>query len=536
MSMDRDGFVGALRRQWWIVVVAFVLGFLVGAIPSPKRASDTATSYEATHTLLLTSNDPSGTVVSDTLNLNELQLLSTAGEVPKTVAAALGEPNSAVLVSQIQVSLDGNTNSLTISARATSADRAVAIADTFADELSKFVTTRQDDVREQRLTAASERLVTLQADVESLSKQVAQHPDDRILVAKLDAATRRYSSNFEEYDTLQGQPRVISLVTLESAQAVPVKSSGLRAPRSRGTRGLFLGIVAGALGLAAIFLLGVLDPRIRRRTQAEAILGVEARLTIPGAPRTTERRIAVRRDRHDPVADSYRALRSVLRLAHGRRADQSGAPVTLVLSAGAGDGKTTATGNLAAAFVESGSRTVAVNADFRRPTLAALLDADNLASVAPEALPDMPLVVSASVTGLRVYDERLPNDDASPSELARKVVRTLPWLTSHYEDVVIDSAPVASAAEVLELLPIADSIIVVVRLGHTRIESAVRTAETLRALGVEDFMLVIIGGAGRTGEAYEYGAEGIGSVANRTVAGDALRKLRDRTTQSRRPS
>jgi Mrp family chromosome partitioning ATPase len=205
-----------------------------------------------------------------------------------------------------------------------------------------------------------------------------------------------------------------------------------------------------------------------------------------------------------------------------------------VLSAGSGDGKTTATGNLAAAFVESGSRTVAVNADFRRPTLAALLEADNLAGVAPEALPDMPLVVSGSVTGLRVYDECLPNDDASPSELARKVVRTMPWLTSHYEDVVVDSAPVASAAEILELLPVADNIIVIVRLGHTRIESAVRTAETLRALGVEDFMLVVIGGGGRGDDAYEYGAGGLGSVAGRTIAGESLRKLRDRATQNRR--
>ena len=45
------------------------------------------------------------------------------------------------------------------------------------------------------------------------------------------------------------------------------------------------------------------------------------------------------------------------------------------------------------------------------------------------------------------------------------------------------------------MLPHADTIVVVVRLGHTRIDSAAKTAETLRALGITQFLLVVIGGA-----------------------------------------
>jgi len=528
--MERDSFVGALRRQWWVIVVAFVAGFAIGAIPSPKKASDAVSSYEATHTMLISSNDPSGSVVSDTLNLNEIQLLSTAGQVPKKVAARLSEPNAALLVSQIQANLDGSNNSFTISARATTAERAELVADTFADELSKFIVTRQDEVREQRLTAATERLDTLQNDVRELSIQIARNPDDRIIQAKLDAATRRYSTVFEEFDTLQGQPRTISLVTLESAEAVPVNQRGLRAPRSRVTRGLFLGIVGVVLGSGLVLLLGFLDPRIRRREQAESIFGVRAQLTIPSSVRVGERLVAVRRDRHDPVADSYRALRSVLSLANSDRSDRSIAPITLLLSAGSGDGKTTATANLAAAYTETGARTVAVNTDFRRPSLARLLGAGD--NPAPEALPDMPLMLSNSVSGLRVYDERLTDAEASPSELARKVVRTLPWLTANYEEVVVDSAPVALAAEILELLPVADTIVVLIRLGHTKIEAAARTAETLRALGVKDYLLVVIGGPGRQDDAYYYGSTGETAAFDRGrgLASEALRGLKARAS------
>lgn len=527
-DVDRDSIAGALRRQWWIVVAAFAIGLLIGAVPAPKKTTDASVVYEATHTMMLSSNDPSGSIVSDTINVNEIQLLAVAGQVPRNVANRLGASNAALLVTQMRVELDGSTNSFTYTARARTAERAVELADTFAEELAKYITTRQDDVREQRLTSASERMAVLQQDVQDLSKQLALSPDDRILQAKLDATTRRYSTVFEEYDTLQGQPRMITLVTLEPAEAIPVSSQGFRAPRSRLTRGLFLGIAGSVLGVGLVLLLNLLDPRIRRRSQAEAILGVRAQLTIPLSSRIGDRLLAVRRDRNDPVADAYRALRSIVNLSNSDREDTSKAPITLVLSSGSGDGKTTAAANLAAAYIETGARTVAVNTDFRRPALAGTLAADSLSAVAPEALPNMPLVVSSNVSGLRVYDERLVDDDAPPSELARKVVRTLPWLRNHYEEVVVDSAPVALAAEILELLPVADTIILLVRLGHTRIEAANRTADTLRALGVSNILLVVVGGPTRHDDAYYYGSEGARDTfrAGRSAAGQALRRLR----------
>jgi len=510
------------------VVAGFVIGLLIGVVPAPKKSTGASVTYEATHTMMLSSNDPSGQIISDTINVNEIQLLAVAGQVPRNVATRLGESNAAILVMQLEVNLDGSTNSFTYTARARTAERAVALADTFAEELAKYITARQDELREQRITAASERLAVLQVDVQDLSKQLAVSPDDRILQAKLDATTRRYSRVFEEYDTLQGQPRLITLVTLEAAEAVPVSSQGFKAPRSRLTRGLFLGVAGAVLGTGLVLLLNLLDPRIRRRSQAEAILGVRAQLTIPMSARLGDRLLAVRRDRNDPVADSYRALRSIINLSNNDRQDLATAPITLVLSAGSGDGKTTATANLAAAYIETGARTVAVNTDFRRPTLASTLAADELSSVAPEALPNMPLVVSGNVAGLRVYDERLVDDDASPSELARKVVRTLPWLRTHYEEIVVDSAPVALAAEILELLPTADTVIVIVRLGHTRIEAANRTADTLRALGVTNFLLVVVGGPTRHDDAYYYGAESERESfrLGRGAAGQALRRLR----------
>jgi Mrp family chromosome partitioning ATPase len=526
--MQRDTFLGALKRRWWVVAAAFLIGIVAGAAPSPSKARDVAQAYEATHTLLLTSNDPSGAIISDTLNLSEVELYASAGEVPRRVAAELGIANAAQLSLQVDTELDGSNGSLAISTRQSTAARAEDIVDAFAKELSDFIAVRQDEVREQRLNAATSRVVELKAKVTELAAKLAQSPTDPLVQAELDAATRQYGTAFETAELLSGEPRTITLVTLQPAEAVAVQTEGFQAPRSRTSRGLLLGVVGAILGGGLVLLLNLVDPRIRRRSQAEAIFGTRAQLTIPSSMRLGERTIWVRRDRNDAIGNAYRALRSVLALAHHDRADTSRAPITLVLSSGPGDGKTTATVNLAAAFAETGARTVAVNTDFRRPSLSGALEALGGAVHAAEAPVRLPIVISQAVPELRVYDERAVDTEAVPGELARRVTRNLANLTEMYDEVLLDSPPISLAAEVFEFLPVADTIVVLVRLGHTRLETATKAAETLRALGIDDFLLVIVGGASQEDGAYYYGTGGTASAAQRgrDFAIERLRRLR----------
>ena len=81
------------------------------------------------------------------------------------------------------------------------------------------------------------------------------------------------------------------------------------------------------------------------------------------------------------AAEGYRAVRSAvlfeLALAEQQELAISGqapgpreqAIVLMVVSGAAGEGKTTTTANLAAAFAEAGSSVLAINGDFRRPAL-----------------------------------------------------------------------------------------------------------------------------------------------------------------------
>jgi Mrp family chromosome partitioning ATPase len=186
---------------------------------------------------------------------------------------------------------------------------------------------------------------------------------------------------------------------------------------------------------------------------------------------------------------------------------QKRAHITLVVSACAGDGKTTVTANLAAAMVEAGKRVVAVNSDFRRPMLSKQL-IDNPVSL-PFALEDLAtvpirqLLQRTQVTNLVMLD--LAGVQGSPGGLARATARLLPEVASLCDEIVIDSSPVGVTAEVLDLLPIADTVVVVMRLDHTVASPAERTMEMLRSLAEAPLLLTLVGDAGDRSPYYEYG-------------------------------
>jgi len=175
----------------------------------------------------------------------------------------------------------------------------------------------------------------------------------------------------------------LAATTLESAQAIAITNTqgGITAPRSRRSRGT-LGAIVGALGgLAVAVLLTKADRRLRTREQIEQALDLQAQVAIQRVADPDASQVVVVPDRHDALSDSFRTLRSVIGFVEsGTPRTDNRAPIVLVVSASSGDGKTTITSNLAAAFVETGARTIAVNADFRRPTLTKRLTGERASS------------------------------------------------------------------------------------------------------------------------------------------------------------
>jgi succinoglycan biosynthesis transport protein ExoP len=208
------------------------------------------------------------------------------------------------------------------------------------------------------------------------------------------------------------------------------------------------------------------------------------------------------------LSESLRRLHATLQLQNVNAHDRTGGPRTILfVSADAGDGKSTVAAGLALVQREAGLRVAVIEADFRRPVLAKLLDvggAHGLAEVLAGTLPRdsamqqvervnpaidvasvgshaggvATIVESSDVGSLSV----LVGGTASnpPALLARPAMtELLRSLSEEYDHVLIDAPPPLAVSDVLPLLGIVDGIVIVARAGHTREVSARRLMQLL---------------------------------------------------------
>lgn len=505
--MESSEYLQALKRRWPIVVIcalaAAVLAFVL--TPAPKQRVSVvpaASQYRAENTMLV--RNPGGVV--GTIGFNQVPLFATTGEVPRRAAEKLGYTGPpAALASQVEVKIDAQTGTLTVSTQDSDPDVAVARADVFADELVAYLTEQQDLVRTSRLQTLLAQLTDLENNKNEVKARIAVDPTNELLQAQSDAIVRSYGATYEQYRaiTLLGVEGV-GLTTLERAQPVPVDTPGgsvIRAPQSRASR-VPLAAVAGAmLGLGIVFLIERLDGRVRSRRRAEQAYGAPVVAELPSFARALRgHRLLVSPQSRSVVAEAYRTLRaSVTFLAQANPGEGSQVGVILVTSASSGEGKTTTAANLAAAFAETGKSVVVVNADFRKPSLAKFLPGVRRPSI-PEDLSDLQslrpesLLAETGVAGLRLLD--LARAGANPGDLARITVRCVEALRTSVDVIVIDTSPLSLTAEALEFVPDATVGLLMARVGRTSVAQATRAAELMR-FGDASQVAVVLTDAGR---------------------------------------
>lgn len=508
--MNNTSPLGAIRRRWWVIVLLAITGGVLGGLPNTERVEDSVLTktFSATHTMLVNNTDS----LSDSrVSPSQVSLFATVGDVPQRVADAIDYAgNAAELANEISIQFDGSTGALTFTTEQDSAGRAELIADTFAVITNAYLLERQSDLYQQQVATSSGRLAELDEELTTLGSRLAASPDDAALKAERDAISREYGTAFEQNRSLLQSAPALGFTTLQSAQAVEVTSShggGISAPTSRRVRSL-MGLVAGAsVGVGIALLLGRVDRKIRTREQAEEVLGIRARVSVPKVADNNQGGLVAVTGRHDQLSDSYRTLRNVVSFVQSGLEPLDRAPVTLVVSPGPGDGKTALAANLAAAFVETGDHTIIVNTDYRRPRLVNAVRKD---PVAPhpfeyedlERVEPAMLLFDTDLSDMQLLD--LCTIDATPGELARAAARLTPGLAGLADQVVIDSSPVGATAEVLDLVPYADAIVIVVKVGYTRIEAATRTISVLRDLTTAPILLALTGTKQARASYYDY--------------------------------
>ena len=534
--MEPIEYARALIRRWPIIAVCALIGALfafVGTDPEPEPIRET---YRATHTLLSSSSTQFGSQFGSqsligTITFAQVPVFATTGEVPRLAAEELGYAGPpAALAAELTVLDDAQTGTLRFTTEQEDPDDAVRIADAFADETVRYLSLRQEELRQDRLSKSLADVGRLEAEIRELddeiSTQIAEgsiglepgdpRPQaDSITQAQRDTAVREYNSAYESYRSLAENDGSsdINLTTLERAQPVPVGTGGFTPPRTRSTRVPIAAAIGALFGAGLALLVERLDSKIRDRRKAEEAFGATVVAELPSLTRKQRAaRIVVGAEQHSGAAEAFRSLRtSVTFMTSGGQptAHDDRVGVIVVTSPSPAEGKTTTAVNLVAAFAETGRRSVIVNADFRRPIASGFVLDERpplpagIAGI--ERLDPEAFLTRTSVPGVELLD--LSPLGASPGDLTRATYRLVDALRTRVDVIVIDTPPLAVTTEALEFVPLADVVVLMGRVGRTSTASAQRAGELVRFGGAAHLAIALAdsgSGRGRRNSYYDY--------------------------------
>lgn len=373
----------------------------------------------------------------------------------------------------------------------------------------------QSSVIADSLAVLEKRVPVVQAAEQSIRGEISKL-QDRV------QALNRISSDYAALerdvatDTALQQSvlkRIKELDLTKQIDNVPISISEIAAdPKGPSgpnrTRYILQGAMAGlALGIGLVYLLQTIDGSIRTVDEAEDRLQIPVLGAISidaGSQGQTFPRLVMVDEAHGLTAEGFRSLRASTAMI-GRASDIK---VRLVTSALPGEGKSFCTLNYAASLAQLGQRVVLVDLDLRRPTIGKRLQMN----------PDDPGVSSfllgqksfaeiqhpTRVPGLTVIPAgpRIPN----PAEqLAGSHTRELfEALTSAFDVVVVDTAPVNSVADTISLLPFAKIVLLVIRAAKTPERAVFRAISEMRRVGAQIDGLVLNQLPKRGGYGYYY--------------------------------
>jgi capsular exopolysaccharide synthesis family protein len=181
--------------------------------------------------------------------------------------------------------------------------------------------------------------------------------------------------------------------------------------------------------------------------------------TLPGT--LAESRLVVLAAPDSPAAEQFRVLHQQLVRLAARRPLR----VIAVTSAGRGEGRTTTAANLALAAAQEGRSTLLVEADLRRPAIAALFGLAPRAGLAE--LLDGGAELGQAVARLGPLSILCAGDARDDTSRSPRAPVLMEQLRGAYDLVVLDAPPAMAFSDGDRLAAAADGALLVVRAGST---------------------------------------------------------------------
>jgi polysaccharide biosynthesis transport protein len=358
----------------------------------------------------------------------------------------------------------GQSNLVAIQATASSARRAQVLANEFAHQV---VVTRSAALR----TAVANVLPGLKAQLATVP------PADRTGVGSL-------GDQVQQLEQMQagGDPTI----TFASPATLP---SGPSSPKTK--LALLAGLIGGLIiGIGAAFAFDAFDPRLRREQQLRELFDLPVLARMPREPLRREQPL-LPGDLSFGATEAFRTLRAMVTSRGSPRA-------VLVTGSSTAEGKTTTAINLAAALAQGGSHVILIEADLRRPSIAAalqitpktgtedvLVNTGELDEALTPVSTDDALV---AVLPVRRSSEHLA--DRLTFAAARRLIGRAKELADF---VVVDAPPLTAVIDALPFAEAVDDILIVARIGSSNLNRLSQLNELLLDQGTAPTGFVVVG-------------------------------------------
>lgn len=248
-------------------------------------------------------------------------------------------------------------------------------------------------------------------------------------------------------------------------------------------------LVGLLLGVIFVLLLDHLEDRVTGIADVELRLRMKVLAVLPHIRRARREQLALlcAENRFSHFAEVFAGLRMLLH-SHGYAGFSK---VVLIVSTQPGEGKTSASSNLALSCAQSGERTVLIDCDLRRPRIARVYGKGRkdfesmlhgLRKDDPEVFGRLP--VPSGEPNLDLVCSR-PSADINPANLlsANVMAQFIDWARQHYDRVIIDSAPFGLVSDAVALSTLADGIILMCCPGRTRFRPLAHAIRHLSEVG-----------------------------------------------------
>lgn len=256
---------------------------------------------------------------------------------------------------------------------------------------------------------------------------------------------------------------------------------------------LIIGLVlGGGLGLGFVFLLAVLDDKVKSAFDIETSLGIPLIGIVPRITnvddQTKAKVVLDGIDRH--TVEAFRGIHSTLKLNE----ESKNAKVILTTSTIPSEGKTFVSTNMAITLAQHGEKVIVVDGDLRMPNVAKSLALGRrqgiLQYLAGEAELD-DVILKGYADNLDVLTTGSRSKSPTQALGSQGFANMIHELRMRYDKIIIDSPPLAPVSDVLNLLPLVDGVVYVIRFNIVKRKTAMVNLRRLKESNTPIFGAVL---------------------------------------------